>query len=84
MTATRSFSNIQVELLKLYANNVPDEQLVEIKMLLGKYFAEKATNLMDIFIEENNISPEDQTNWTYEHNRRKDCTWHQCVHCYNR
>ncbi|MEM0994250.1 MAG: hypothetical protein AAF847_14655 [Bacteroidota bacterium] len=72
MTVTRSFSNIQIELLKLYANNVPDEQLLEIKMLLGKYFAEKATALMDIFIEENNISPEDQTNWTYEHNRRKD------------
>ncbi|MEN0046905.1 MAG: hypothetical protein AAF806_07610 [Bacteroidota bacterium] len=70
MTATRSFSNIQIGLLKLYANNVPDDRLLEIKMLLGRYFAERATSLMDIFLEENNISPEDQTNWTYEHNRR--------------
>jgi hypothetical protein len=30
-------SNLQLELLKLYANNISDEQLVEIKLLLANY-----------------------------------------------
>jgi hypothetical protein len=71
METVRSFSNIQMELLKLYANDVPDEQLIEIKTILGRYFAEQATRLMDQFIVDNNISPTDQTKWSYEHNRRQ-------------
>lgn len=74
MTATRSFSNIQIELLKLYANDVPDEQLLEIKTLLGKYFADKATTLMDAFIEKNEITPRDLSNWTHEHHRSENRT----------
>ena len=40
-------SNIQKELLKLYSTDLPDHQLYEIKLLLGQYFAEKATDAMD-------------------------------------
>lgn len=72
MTTARTFSNIQVELLKLYANDVPDEQLLEIKLLLGKYFAAKATTLMDTFIESKELTANDLTNWTYEHHRSKN------------
>lgn len=63
-------SNIQKELLKLYSNDLPDQQLFEIKMLLGQYFARKATDSMDSFWKENNLSEQDMINWTNEHNRR--------------
>ena len=36
------FSNIQLELLKLYSHGVTDEQLIEIKQLLAEYFAQKS------------------------------------------
>jgi len=35
-------SNLQKELLKLYANGISDEQLIEIKWMLVQYFADKA------------------------------------------
>ena len=65
-----SFSNLQLELLKLYANGISDEQLLEIKWLLGRYFAEKATEGMDGFIEEKGLTPQDILKKSKEHHRR--------------
>lgn len=64
-------SNIQLELLKLYANNVSEKQLFEIKWLLGKYFAQKATEAMDMIWEKENMTEQTMINWTNEHNRYK-------------
>ncbi len=47
-------SNMQKELLKLYATDIPDEQLNEIKLLLSNYFAQKASNEVDKLWDENN------------------------------
>ena len=41
------FSNLQLELLKLYSQEVPDEQLMEIKNLLAMYFAQKSIEQAD-------------------------------------
>jgi hypothetical protein len=40
-------SNLQLELLRLYGNGVSEENLLEIKTILAKYFADKATDAMD-------------------------------------
>lgn len=70
MLAQKSgLSNIQKELLKLYASDIPEETLLEIKAMLSQYFAEKATNAMDRFLDEHNISSDDMENWSHEHNR---------------
>ena len=68
--SNQNFSNLQIELLKLYSNNVKEEQLLEIKHMLGKYFAEKATEAMDKTWEERKLTEQDMINWTNEHNRR--------------
>ena len=51
MAATDSvpqpFTNLQLELLKLYARNVSEEDLQKIKLLLGQYFANRASDLAD-------------------------------------
>lgn len=62
-------SNVQKELLKLYANNVSEETLLEIKQILAKYFAEKATTTMDEFWDENRLTEQTMIDWTNEHNR---------------
>lgn len=67
--AKPSFSNLQLELLKLYANGISDEQLLEVKWLLGRYFAEKATEGMDAFIQEKGLTPEDILQKSKEHHR---------------
>lgn len=65
-------SNLQLELLKLYGNNVPDKQLFEIRMLLAKYFAEQATAAMDKVWDEKKLTQQDMVNWSNEHNRLKN------------
>lgn len=62
-------SNIQKELLKLYANNISDETLLEIKQILAEYFAEKASSAMDKFWDENDLTGQAMIDWTNEHNR---------------
>lgn len=69
MTHAKSLSNLQLELLKLYANDLPDEQLVEIRQLLAHYFAHKATEAMDAVWAEKGLTEQDMVNWTNEHNR---------------
>ena len=50
------FSNLQLELLKLYARKVSDRDLLQIKTLLGQYFADKASDLADQIWEEKKLT----------------------------
>ncbi len=67
-----ALSNMQKELLKLYATNIPDEQLKEIKVLLSNYFANKASDEVDKLWDENKWDEETMKEWANEHNRGKD------------
>ena len=67
-----SFSNVQLELLKLYASGISDEDLQEVKQLLSEYFARKANDEMDAFIADNKLSAEDLIQWSKEDNRSEN------------
>lgn len=69
MVFTEKLTNLQVELVKLFAYQVPDNQLSEIKDLLAKYFAEVASKEMDKLWEENQWSDQTMEDWLNEHNR---------------
>jgi len=43
-TAKHKLSNLQLELLKLFARNISEKDLLKIKDLLVQYFAKKATD----------------------------------------
>ena len=47
-----SLSNLQLELLNLYAQDVSDQDLINIKDLIAQYFATKAMDLADQVWEE--------------------------------
>ena len=66
-----TLSNLQLELLRIYAHGVSDNNLLEIKQMLAKYFADKATNAMDKLWDEKGLTEQDMVNWTNEHNRLK-------------
>ena len=55
---TQPFSNLQLELLKLYATNVPDADLLEIKRYLSRFFMKKAISEADKIWEERGYTPE--------------------------
>lgn len=58
-TLKTPFSNLQLELLKLYAHQVSDSDLANIKELIGQYFAERLTSLADEAWERNNWTDAD-------------------------
>lgn len=47
LRVNQNFSNIQLELLKLYATNIEENELLDIKNYLAKYFAQKAVSRAD-------------------------------------
>lgn len=63
MQTSESLSNIQLELLKLYATDIPDEDLINIKRLMVRYFAEKITLQMDMLWEKNNWTAQTMHEW---------------------
>jgi hypothetical protein len=63
MQATSSISNMQQELLKLYAANIAEADLLNIKRYLAKYFASKAIDEADRIWEEKNYSNETMNEW---------------------
>lgn len=53
------FSNLQLELLKLYSRNIPDEDLFAIKDFIARYMAEKASRKASEIMKQKNITVED-------------------------
>ena len=72
VTQQAGLSNLQQELLKLYGNNVSEETLLEIKRILARYFAERASNAMDTVWDERGVNLQDMAGWAAEHNRVED------------
>lgn len=62
----KPLSNLQLEILKIYNFDLKEEQLLEIKNLLAKYFAEKASDTMDELWKKNNWSEQTMNNWLKE------------------
>ena len=69
LTQQAGLSNIQKELLKLYANNISDQELLEVKLILSEHFAKKLTDEMDRFLDDHGIDENTLMKWSYEHNR---------------
>lgn len=59
----KPLTNLQLELLKIYSIDIDDEQLLEIKKLLAKYFAEKATAEADRLWDERGWTNETMKEW---------------------
>ncbi|MBP7307278.1 MAG: hypothetical protein WAT46_18180 [Saprospiraceae bacterium] len=55
---SKNFTPLQLELLKLYANNPTDEELNDIKALIGQYYAKKLINMASEYALENEWTDE--------------------------
>lgn len=71
-----SLTNLQMELLRLYGNNLSESALLEVKGLLAKYFAEKASSHMDDFWDEKRLTEQLMVDWANEHNRSENRSRH--------
>jgi len=66
MTTAKKLSPLQLELLKIYSFNPEEEDLIEIKRMLGQYFAKKLRRQVDAAIEEKGITNEELDKWAHE------------------
>lgn len=69
MVFAQKLTNLQIELIRLFSYQIPDNQIGEIKDLLAKYFAEVATREMDKLWEENQWNNDTMETWSNEHLR---------------
>lgn len=69
MKATGKLTNLQLELLKMFQYDLEESQLEEIKEILAKYFAQKATEEMDKLWEENQWDDETMKKWALDRTR---------------
>ena len=69
MSLAKKMTNLQLELLKIFSFELPHNQLVEIREILSKYFANKASDEMDKLWDENNWTDKTMDDWSNEHIR---------------
>lgn len=66
MPSPQTLSNLQQELLKLYASDVEDIDLIHIKRYLAKYFADKAIKQADKIWDEKGFTERTTEQWLNE------------------
>jgi hypothetical protein len=66
MQQSQSLSNLQQKLLKPYASNIEDADLLHIQRYLAKYFADKAIQEADKIWDEKKYSNETMDQWLNE------------------
>ncbi|MDX1939072.1 MAG: hypothetical protein SFU99_00890 [Saprospiraceae bacterium] len=59
-------STLQLELLKIYAFNPTEEELIEVKNILARYFAHRFTEKMAQVAEAKGITDADLDKWLEE------------------
>lgn len=62
-------TSLQLEFLKIFSYEIDEKDLLEIKKILAKYFAQKAIDLADKVWEQNNWTENDEIKFLNEHNR---------------
>lgn len=55
---SKNFTPLQLELLKLYAHNPTEEELIDIKTLIGQYYSKKLIKAAEEYALENEWSDE--------------------------
>ncbi len=56
-------TNVQLELLKLFSTDLPEEDLKELKLMLAQFFAGRSIKLADKIWDEKGLSNEDMDDW---------------------
>lgn len=63
------FTEAQLDLLRLFSRNIPDESWKEIRQIISAYFLSKATEEMDKLMEEKEWGVKKLEEWKEEHMR---------------
>lgn len=67
--SSSKLTNLQLELLKLFSYQLNEQDLLDVKNLLARYFANKATQEMDNFWETHHLDEATMEEWLEENHR---------------
>lgn len=67
--STASLTNLQLELLKLFSYQLHEEELIEIKQLLAKFFADRLKKRTSKIWKEKAYTQEDMDKWLNDENQ---------------
>jgi len=62
-------TSLQLELLKVYSFNPSNKDLLEVKSLLGNYFAKKLIDNVSLQAKKKGVTDSDLDNWLNEENQ---------------
>ena len=63
METADQLTSLQLELLKVYAFEPTEEELLQVKALLGRFFAGRLTVRVDHAVKEKGITEDDLDHW---------------------
>ena len=63
---SRTLSNVQMELIKLYSTDLECGDLMEVKKILANHFAQKAINEADNIWDQKEMSADTMEDWLNE------------------
>ncbi len=66
MVAQSGFSNLQLELLKIYSTQLDEKELEEVERVLAEHFAKKTIEAADRIFEERGYSEAVMDQWLEE------------------
>ena len=66
---TGKFTKAQLDILKMFSTDMPDDEWEEVRDLISKYFLLKARNSIDTLFEEKGWGEEKINEWSKEHMR---------------
>ncbi|MFN4254997.1 MAG: hypothetical protein ACK4Q5_08345 [Saprospiraceae bacterium] len=70
MTATPALqlplTNVQMELMKVFAYQVNEDELHELRLMLGRFFAERSIQLANQIWDERGLTDGDMEKWLEE------------------
>lgn len=69
MQSSPHFTNLQLELLKVFSFNLEEKQLNDVRELLAHYFAENLTSEVDKLWESQNWTDSTMLEWSKQHLR---------------
>jgi hypothetical protein len=66
---TTKFTPLQLELLRIFSRNPSEQELIDIKNMIARYYADKASDEMDRLWDERGYTNENMEAWNKEHMR---------------
>lgn len=60
------FTNVQIELMKLYSTNLSDKDLEDLKNVLAKFYADKAISGANEIWDNQNLTDANMEDWLNE------------------